>query len=345
MSYHNDPFFIIGCARSGTTILRLMLNEHSRLHVPYESHFIPDLMDRLPLNAPLTHSDLMLAHALILKWPSWGREFWGIPKEELRAVIPALREPILSHLVDEVFQISCRRAGKPRWGDKTPGYTERIENLHRVFPRAKFVHIIRDARDVSSSLRPYGWHGTLLHQTAHHWHGIVSKGVRAGRTLGPDLYLEVAYEDLVQRTEDSLRRVCAFLGERYEAGMLNFYEHAEENIPGDDNKVHVKTSRSPRDADAYRWRREMNLCQVAFVEAFAGETMDLVGQKRRFTGLLRALPHLMKMVVWAADYTRPVRHRLGIKILVPNNGKNPEAQGGVPGPGQRGPASPRESAS
>lgn len=323
MSCDNAPFFIVGCARSGTTILRLMLNEHSRLHVPYESQFIADLMDRLPLNTPLTRSDLTLAHELILQSPPWSRDFWEIPKEDLRTVILALEEPTVSHLINQVFQISCRRSGKARWGDKTPVYTERIESLHQVFPTAQFVHIIRDARDVSSSLRPHGWHGTHLHQTAHHWHGIVSKGVRAGRTLGPDLYLEITYEDLVQRPEATLRRVCAFLGEPYEADMLNFYQHAAANIPRNDNKVHVKTSRPPQDLDTYRWRREMNFIQVAFVEAFAGATMDLVGQKRRFNGFSRVLPRAMKMLVSVADYTRPARRRLGITLPLPKTAETP----------------------
>ncbi len=338
MSYPNDPFFIVGCARSGTTILRLMLNEHSRLHVPYESHFIANLLDSLPWNAPLTRNDLALAHELILQSPPWKRHFWNIPNEELRIAILALQEATLARLISEVFQISCRRSGKARWGDKTPAYTERIGDLHQIFPQAQFIHIIRDARDVSSSLCPYGWHGTRLHQTAHHWQRIVSQGARSGRALGPELYLEITYEDLVQRTDDTLRQVCTFLGEPYETGMLEFYRHTDDNIPREDNKVHVKTSRSPQDTDAYRWRREMNLFQVAFVEAFAGATMDLVGQKRRFAGLPWLLPCVLKMVVWAADYTRPARRRLGIKLPPLNRAEEPEAERPVPGPAKMGPA-------
>jgi hypothetical protein len=311
-----DPFFVVGIYRSGTTMLRLMLNEHSRLHVPPESFFLVDLMDRLPMNAPLNQSDLQVAFQTIAGHRRWAQ--WQIADDDLRAAIFSLREPSLSDLINNVFLLSCRRARKVRWGDKTPYYLEEIGRLHQLFPRAKFVHIIRDARDVCFSLRQVGWFGYHLHQIAGYWRRVVSAGVHVGRRLGPDLYLQIAYEDLVHRSEAVLRQICAFLGEAYEAEMLQFYTHAATTLTPTEKEFHVKTFRSPEPSDTDRWRREMNFMQVATVEAIAGSAMDLVGQARQFRGALRLWPLMLGAMIRLAAFTRSVRHRLRIKLPVPS---------------------------
>ena len=157
----------------------------------------------------------------------------------------SLPEPSLGELIGRVFQISCRRARKSRWGDKTPRYVTDISRLHRVFPGAKFVHIIRDARDVCLSLRQ-AWRHTW-HYSAEYWSQTVRAGVAQGQSIGMDFYLEVAYEDLVRQPEPMLRRICAFLGEDFEPKMLEFHRQAAVNIAPWEKDLHAKTVRPPQE--------------------------------------------------------------------------------------------------
>ena len=294
LELHNQPFFVVGADRSGTTMLRLMLNEHPRLRIPHESWFIPKLMNNLPLQSPLTQEEVRLAFDLIVSSSRWQKN-WEIPTQKLWDILSKLKQPLLSELIDAVFRGCINPENKPRWGDKTPTYIKQISRLHQVFPQAKFIHLIRDGRDVCLSLRKTGWHGGLTSSSAKYWRRSVATGIEQGRTLGSDLYCEVKYEDLVLNSATTLKHLCTFLGEEYDTSMLGFYQHSAAELPQweKQKQVHNKTMRPPQASDVHRWKREMTLLDVAIFEAEAGEVMDQVGQTRKFQGPLRLIPRLL----------------------------------------------------
>ncbi len=312
----NEPFFVVCCPRSGSTMLRLMLNEHPRLGVPDESFFLADLMNKLPLNSPLSQEDKRLAFDIISNHERWVNpkfKFRAASNEKLWDIISSLEQPLLSELIDAVFRNCTNLENKPRWGDKTPAYIHEINRLHRVFPTAKFIHLIRDGRDVCISLRTlylnnrhkegletrrFMWHlGRTIPVAAKFWGKSVDAGIESGQKLVPELYLEIHYEDLILRTEDTLKHLCSFLGEEYDDRMLSFYKSASKSTMKEPESFqpHAKTHRPPDPSDTYRWRTEMSLMDVALVEAFAGKTMDRVGQTRRFRGPLRLIPYSLRV--------------------------------------------------
>jgi hypothetical protein len=306
----DQPFFIVGSDRSGSTMLRLMLNEHSRLCVPPETWFLADLMNVLPLSGPLARKQL--DHALRIIGAHWRWKEWGVADSDLNACARSLKSPTLADLIDGVFRLKA--AGKPRWGDKTPGYLTEMGRLHRVFPGAKFVHIVRDGRDVCLSLRRTGWEGDTTWSIAQYWSKHVGTGFRQGRLLPQGHYLEVAYSDLVLKTEETLRRVCAFLGEGFEPDMLNFYKRAEQETPERERSYHSKTRRSPRQSDVDRWRREMSAFHVLIFEAGAAETMKSAGQSLKFPLRSWLFRPLCMAIGQAAVATLPVRKKFGLHL-------------------------------
>ena len=117
---------------------------------------------------------------------------------------------------------------KPRWGDKTPGYVEHLPHLAALFPTATFVHLIRDGRDVATSLAEWPWGPASPVAGAFWWRRKVRAGRRAGARLGPGRYLELRLEDLIQDPESELRRLCTFIGEEFEPAMLEYQGSAAE---------------------------------------------------------------------------------------------------------------------
>lgn len=311
ISNDNSPFFLVGSDRSGTTLLRLMLNEHPRLHVPRESWFLSDLMDQVPIMGPLSPEQVLLAREIIRVHPRWCE--WELDDERLIQGLAKLDSPDLARVVEVVYRISSDSVAKPRWGDKTPRYIHDLPRLHRLFPSARFLHIIRDGRDVCLSLRHVGWHGRTTYEIAEYWSRAIRAGADFGRRVGPSVYREVAYEDLVLNTESALRGVCEFLNESYHPAMLAYHTRAKELIAPSEKEFHTKLSRLPEEADAFRWRREMSPLQIALFEAYAGPAMDLMGQPRRFAGPMRAIPFLARPLMEALRLTRPVRHCLGLR--------------------------------
>ncbi|UCE90143.1 MAG: sulfotransferase [Pseudomonadota bacterium] len=301
------PFFVVGSDRSGTTMLMMMLDAHPGLGMSRESWFLIDLMNALPLHGALSLEQVHQAFEIIGTHPRWQ-----IADSELRACLDGLDQPELAELVTAVFQLDLERGGKTRWGDKTPAYVREIARIHSLFPRAQFIHLIRDVRDVCISLRNVGWHGPTLGHMARYWRAHVSSGIAAGRALGAELYLEVPYETLVTDVEATLRRICAFLGEPFSPAMLTWYEHTAAKTASRPMKFQTKLDRAPRASDVGRWRAEMSALDLAIVEANAGETMDRAGQVRRYPKSLSWFGPLLSAVEGIGLVFARIRRRLGI---------------------------------
>lgn len=270
-----SPFFIVGSGRSGTTILRLMINMHSRLRVPRESWFLIPLLDGLPLKNPLTEEEKAQAYEMISTHSRW--KDWECGDDVLRAAIFSEKVTDLASLVNEVFRECAGMRGKARWGEKTPKYSYYVTKLHEVFPSAKFIHLYRDARDTCVSMRNGGWCEGQIHRIARQWTGM-TRAARLGLALGPERYLEVSYEDLVTEPEKNLRLICDFLEEPYEPEMLNFYRTAaKETAPWEDS-LHVKTRNPVGVANIGGWRKELSPWELWVVESYASSTMKQLGQ-------------------------------------------------------------------
>jgi hypothetical protein len=309
------PFFIVGASRSGTTMLRLMVNEHPALHVPRESWFIMNLMDELPLQSSLSEDQVRLAFDIVTA--HWRWKDWEIEENHLWDRFARLHEPLLSDLIDAVFTLSSERSGegKCRWGDKTPEYIRHIDRLHTVFPEAQFIHIIRDGRDVCLSLTRYEYRHGILSENAKYWAEWVAAGIESGRRLPKSLYLEVAYEDVVINTEQTLKEVCQFLGVPYSPRMPEFYKNAEKNVSMWQMGHHYKTLRAPSSDEVHKWKREMGTLDLIVFEAVAGRTMDKVNQTRKFRGMYRIIPMVFTALDKVAKQALPLLQKLRTHYL------------------------------
>lgn len=281
------PLFILGAARSGTTMLRLILNRHSQLSIPPESHFLIPLIERLPLRGALSQAQTAEACELIAtcdRFPSWA-----MSRPQLERIVRQLEGPSLAELIDAVFRHQIGAAGADpacRWGDKTPEYSPYARQLHRLFPSARFIHIVRDGRDVSNSLRSKGWHGWTEHQRGSYWSRIVGGLQKMEHEIGGQ-FLRVTYEELVLDMEPQVARICEFLGVSPEPQMCQFHEDASRHVADYERRaqLHTKLSRPPRSEDCHRWRRESSWLRVLLFEATAGRVMQATGQPLAFGGV------------------------------------------------------------
>ena len=149
------PFFIVGAGRSGTTLLRLILAGHSRLHIPPETWFLRPLVQDFPLTGALTQPQVERAIETMVqdeRWPDME-----MAADELRRQAATLTQPTLVDLIDLVYRHLLHASGKQRLGDKTPHYFAIVPELATLYPEAKFIHLVRDGRDVAISWIDAGW--------------------------------------------------------------------------------------------------------------------------------------------------------------------------------------------
>ncbi len=220
----DGPVFVVGAARSGTTLLRLMLDAHPSFALPPESHFVVTLAARrLRLQRrPEVALDRVLGH------PRFA--LWGLDGDLVRAAAARRRPADLAGLFRVVFETYAAAQGKPRWGDKTPGYVEHLPLLAHLFPDARFIHLIRDGRSVAASIATQPWGPPTPVSAAWWWRGRVRQGRRDGARLG-ERYLEVRYEELIADPIVALSAVCRHLGTEFHPTMLGYANTAPGRLP------------------------------------------------------------------------------------------------------------------
>jgi hypothetical protein len=278
--------FIIGMTRSGTTLLRLMLDSHPQLTIPPETHFIPDIIKLYHdgQTTPKEIADVMISGR---RWDDFG-----IPPEKLRRELDRLRPLVRPEVpIRAFYRLYAKGQRKPRWGDKTPGYATKMRRIQRVLPEARFIHVIRDGRDVALSLKEREADLTT-EQIARRWRHRINRTRRTAKHI--DDYLEIRYEDLVADPEKTLSRICAHIDLSYSDKMLDYHQRAEERLEEmaqpleeEDEKrglsaasrleAHALTTEPPRTDRAGRWRREMSPEDLAIFHEHAGGLLEKLG--------------------------------------------------------------------
>jgi hypothetical protein len=206
------PIFIVGCQRSGTTLLRLVLDSHSHISCGPETRFLADL-ERIV-------------------GPDWKRlSQYGYTQEEWLERIGAF--------FDGVKGDYARSKGKQRWADKTPIYAKHLDFVTRVFPDAQVIHLIRDGRDVALSHRKRFGYWSAVKATVK-WSRYIDMARSAGAALAPDRYTELRYEAVVDDTEKALRPLFDYLGEEWEPAVLE-YNKQKHDVP--DKYIALSTER------------------------------------------------------------------------------------------------------
>ena len=276
--YRNQstPFFVVGAQRSGTTMLRLMLNSHPKLSVPHESGFITVFYGKSASYGDLSHKENA---AKLLKDIS---EYHFVKRGGLvRDMNAILSYPIAGYadLVNAIFTVCANSKGKSRWGDKTPGYTPDIDILWKLFPCCRIVHLVRDGRDMAISRRSINWGSGSIPRLAEDWRWKTIIAHKVGSVLG-EQYLEVRYEDLVLQTENTLRSICAFLQEDFHRDMLDYHLTAESEVPTDSLQWHRTSVKAPDSSKLYLWKHKMSLSDRIIFEQIAGEALELFGYER-----------------------------------------------------------------
>jgi hypothetical protein len=263
------PFFIVASARSGTTFLRLALNAHPQVAVPPESRFVTELHTGAEVD-PEAFLAALERHERF--------RLWDLPVAAVRERLDASGPVAYRRAVAAAFEAYALQHGANRWGDKTPRYIEHIDLLAELFPEARFVHVIRDGRNVALSYSHVNFGPRTVAGVAELWARRVRAGITAGRALERGRYLEIRNEDLAEDPAGELRDICDFLELGFDEVMLD----KEAQRAGVIDKV--THNYSPESAGRKRmsdWRTDMPARHVAMFEAVAGDLLSELGYERR----------------------------------------------------------------
>lgn len=259
------PIVIGGCGRSGTTLLRMMLDSHSHFCCGPES----SVFRRRALD------------------PDALADRFGIARGEMRAIYDAAASrPVF---IEAFAGLCLRSTGKARWAEKTPRNISRIGAIFRFFPEARFVHVLRDGRDVACSLRTHPRHqvvdGKLVPLST--WKPIAGcarrwrDDIECSRPFWTDPRLHtLRYEELVQDPQIVLRRLMTFLGEPWDDAML---AHAGSGSPPRDVTHFAQNPEALGAVTASsmgRWERDLDANDRRIFKRIAGPLLIELGYAR-----------------------------------------------------------------
>jgi len=299
-----SPFvFIVGCGRSGTTMLRSMFDSHPDIAIPGESGFIWQRRARFEGPGGFdAHRfvDYMLQHRRFRRWglePSTVKE--GLLEPDADDYAEALRR---------LYRLFADSRGVERYGDKTPGHVLRIPELADLFGEARIIHLIRDGRNVALSYMDIKeWGPSRVAEAALHWRRRVEQGRKDGEVLGPERYQEVTYEALVDDPETELRRLASFVGLAFHDSMLHYFERAPEVLTTELHPHRHQGLFKPPTKGLRDWRSKMDEGDIGCFEAVAGDTLSAFGYERRFERVPSAAKVRARVDVGASQLRRSTR--------------------------------------
>lgn len=265
-------FFIVGPPRSGTTLVQALLSSHSRLFVPPETEYFmrfvpPDDPDPRVFNEHLDH------------W--FASQRWrdqGLDGEELRRRVLACNAVCPGSLFTEFMLMHAERAGKPRVGEKSPHHVRHVGMIRHFFPEAKFIFVHRDPRDTIASTLTMPWSSGSHFAIAREWRRLFEHHLDLASQLPETHYTSLRLETLIESTDAEVRRLCAFLDESYEPGMLAFHERNDAGFNPRESTWKEGTRQPISNASVGRFHRDLGAREIAGIERTIGaELMERAG--------------------------------------------------------------------
>ena len=308
------PFFIVGASRSGTTLLRLMLNAHSRLAVPDEMKYFRFLEGTDNLEAWSTPRSPEEYRQLV--------EGYVAAHKALVESVPGALDALHRYEEDRTARGPYRAflrhwaetCGKARWGEKTPHNISFVDVIADMFPGAKFIHVVRDPRAVVQSMNASSYYSSETVFNALNWRTAVRDGRNLFGVLQPDQHLTIRYEDLVREPASTLRTVCSFLQEAFEPSMLRFYETVDQHMA---HRIRTPSIKGPvNQSGLSKWRTRLSPAQVALIEGLCGKEMAGLGYEPEADAARSSALALLKQLYWHWKAWRH-RDRRGFEVVFP----------------------------
>nr|MBN2277216.1 sulfotransferase [candidate division Zixibacteria bacterium] len=257
-----SPIFVGGSARSGTTLVRVILDSHPNIACGPEIKIIPIIAEQ---------------------W-STIRNSFAKPMMEYN-LTPKDVDEIYNNMIRSFMEKYRIKQGKARMAEKSPNNVFYFQHLHYLFPESPLIHVIRDGRDIICSLLQMKWVDPTTGQpiaytreadkAADYWVQAVMAGRRALNLPGlKDRYLEIRYEDIINKTEATLKRLFEFIDEPWDPVVLKFHEQ-KRNLAGESSADQV--SKPLYKKAVARWQTDLKEEDKPVIKKIAGPLLIELG--------------------------------------------------------------------
>ncbi|MGZ3787481.1 MAG: sulfotransferase family protein [Bacteriovorax sp.] len=274
---NNQPLFIVGTERSGSNLLRAILNSHSRISVPHPPHIMKELGPRLERYGDLSNDEnfyrliddvIKLVKLHFVAWPvELNRDllFKSAKTRSLYSINAAIYDDYAKHMK------------KNRWGCKSTFMIHYIEEILKVHPAAQFIHLVRDGRDVAVSARKSVFNHFHPYYVAKLWSREQALALFWSEKLPPSQFKTIHYEKLTARPQETVREICAFLNEEYQEDLLNYFKKKDVAELSKLSESWKNISRAVLSDNSNKYKKELGPNEIALFEAISLRELEAFG--------------------------------------------------------------------
>ena len=288
MTAFTGPLMLVGLPRSGTKLLRDLINRHPDISIPVsESQFIPYLLKKIDRQLPKSESELIEVYETFAESPFFGdmtaRENITLEKETfIKNADTSSWEGVLGYILK---YYGPKGASAKIYGDKTPQYLYRIKLLKETFPNAKFIHIIRDPRDYAVSVKNI-W-GKHIYRAAENWRHEIKKARKEAELFKND-YLEIKYESLLNDPAGTMQQICEFTGCTFDEKMLTLAKPSENYGAAKGKATIVTTNKN-------KYKQALTHDQIRRIEEITYDTLQDANYSAEFAQHYKPIGSPQKM--------------------------------------------------
>ena len=283
----NCPVFVLGHGRSGTSILIKLIRKYLKVNFGTESQFIVRYYKSLKNYGDIKKDDNLKRLIIDLSKERWFKRVkkrFGF-EPDLTDLFLSIKERTYRGVLDAIFEQFATYHGMERWGDKTPEYIYDLPVLNKLFPEAKYIHIVRDGRDVALSEFKTQFGAKNIYKAAEEWKRKVGLIHEFGSLLPAERYCEIRYEDFLSRPSDVFQKLISFLKIANDDQVVQFIE---KNISSDLKR-----------GNFYKWKNELDRSQRRIFEREAGDFLRYYNYENEYN-LLPKIKNLEK-AIWELD--------------------------------------------
>lgn len=267
------PIFIVGSPRSGTSLLSKIISSHPEIGVPFESHVYPRLYNWKECYGDISafENKKRIAEDLVNleTVKKWDR------RPNPKKVIENIHGGKFHHAFEGLMNAWLEEVGKRRWGEKTPHNAFFWREISEGFPSSKFIHIVRDGRDVAMSWKKVRFGPEHFYSIANLWNKYVQKAEDIKSNVSKKRFHEVKYEDILRDPNQNIKKICQFLDESFDSRMIEFYK-SPRSYPTDDRNERNLSRPLLRD-NMNKWKSSISERDLRIFESVAGETLRRYG--------------------------------------------------------------------
>jgi hypothetical protein len=277
------PIFMIGIQRSGSNLLRLMLNELPEIAAPHPPHILQRMM---PLVLRYGDLDRKEAFSLLVDDVCRLVESNPVPWEGVvlnrENVAARCRKPNLVAVFGAVYDVMAEAWGAKTWCCKSLANIYYLPEIKDYFTDAKYIYLYRDGRDVATSFSKAVVGEKHFYHIAKEWNEAQQLALNFRKEVPAKRFFNLSYEDLTTETEKAVRALCGFLGVGYKPSMLEFYKSGEAKRAASASNLWENVTHPVMKQNSRKFLKEAREEDIRIFESVAGGSMDRLGYERLF---------------------------------------------------------------